>query len=184
MSNTLCTEVIDNMADVLDGSADQRLLDHIADCDACRDARHDAERARLLVEKAGADFVVPADLETRLAAALEKRKPAAAPLPAAVTAPTAAPPAPARPAPARTTRTRDWRRIGIAAATSIAIGAAAAVIVRLGHGPSGPGVAGADSWQGRIARVSRAGGGAGGLTRCDRDGRSCAPIENGADVAP
>jgi tetratricopeptide (TPR) repeat protein len=180
MSNTECTEVIDNMADVLDGSADQRLLDHIADCDACRDARHDAERTRLLVEKAGADFVVPTDLEARLAAALEKRKPAAAP----TAAPTAASPAPARPVPARTTRTRDWRRIGIAAATSIAIGAAAAVIVRLGHGPSGPGVAGADSWQGRVARVSRAGGGAGGLTRCDRDGQSCAPIENGGDVAP
>ena len=178
MSDTLCNEVIDNMADVLDGSADQRLLDHIADCDVCRDARHDAERARLLVEKAGADFVIPADLEARLSAALEKQKPAAA------TAPTPATAAPARAVPTRPKRTRDWRRIGIAAAASIAVGSAAAVVVRLAHGPSGPGVAAADSWQGRIARVSRAGGGAGGLTRCDREGRSCAPIENGGDVAP
>jgi hypothetical protein len=106
MSNTLCTEVIDNMADVLDGSADQRLLDHIADCDTCRDARHDAERARLLVEKAGADFVAPADLEARLAAALEKRKPAAAP----TAAPTAAPPAPAR-RPPRGNANARWRRM-------------------------------------------------------------------------
>ncbi|HXU00847.1 MAG TPA: hypothetical protein VN903_07640, partial [Polyangia bacterium] len=76
MSNTLCAEVIENMADVLAGDADRRLLDHIAECDACRDARHDAERARALVERAGADFAVPTDLEARLAAALERRKPA------------------------------------------------------------------------------------------------------------
>jgi Vault protein inter-alpha-trypsin domain/FecR protein/von Willebrand factor type A domain len=175
--NTLCTEVIENMADVLDGSADQRLLDHIADCDACRDARHDAERGRELVEKAGADFVVPADLEARLVAALERRKPAAPPAATPTTAP--------RPAPARVmARPRNWRQIGIAAGASLVIGAAAAMIVRLGHGPSGSGVASVDSWQGRIARVSRAGGGAGGLTRCDSAGRSCAPIDGGADVAP
>src|SRR5262252_9049155 len=136
MSDTRCEEVIDNMADVLDGSAAQHVLDHIADCDACRDARHDAERARVLVEKAGADFVVPADLEARLAAALEKRKPAAAP----AAAPTPATAAPARAVSVRPKRTRDWRRIGIAAAASIAMGSAAAVIVRLAHGPSGPGV--------------------------------------------
>src|SRR6185503_1741248 len=76
MSNELCAEVTEHMADVLDGSADRRLLDHIAECDSCRDARHDAERARALVERAGADFVAPADLEARLAAALERRKPA------------------------------------------------------------------------------------------------------------
>ena len=176
MSNTLCLEVIDNMADVLDGSADRRLLDHIADCDACRDARHDADRARLLVEKAGADFVAPADLEARLAAALEQRRPAPAPA--------AAPKEAVRPSPARVTVPRNWRRIGTWAGASIAIGAAAAMIVRLGHGPSGPGIAAVDSWKGRIARVSRAGGGAGGLLRCDRDGRTCAPIANGGDVAP
>ena len=51
MSNPLCAEVIENMADVLDGSAEQRLLDHIAGCDACRDARHDAERGRAGREK-------------------------------------------------------------------------------------------------------------------------------------
>ena len=43
----LCLEVADHLAEVLDGSASARLFDHIADCDACRDARHDAERARL-----------------------------------------------------------------------------------------------------------------------------------------
>jgi hypothetical protein len=68
------------MADVLDGSADQRLLDHIAGCDACRDARHDAERARALVEKAGADFAVPA-VSARLGAALAERGRVACPEP-------------------------------------------------------------------------------------------------------
>ncbi|HEY7371038.1 MAG TPA: hypothetical protein VIF57_02595, partial [Polyangia bacterium] len=102
MSSALCTEVIDNMADVLDGSADQRLLDHIAGCDACRDARHDAERGRALVAGAGGDFVVPADLEARLGAALARRQPAARPAPS--------PPAP----------TRSWRRVGTAAGLSLA----------------------------------------------------------------
>ena len=48
-----CGEVEDRMADILDGSAPDALLDHIAECDVCRDARYDAERARDLVAKDG-----------------------------------------------------------------------------------------------------------------------------------
>ncbi|HMF41549.1 MAG TPA: VIT domain-containing protein [Polyangia bacterium] len=166
MSSPLCTEVIDNMADVLDGSADQRLVDHIAGCDTCRDARHDAERGRALVARAGDDFVVPADLEARLAAALAKRKPA--------------PPAPA----ARPARPRDWRRLGTAAGVSLAAAAALALAWRFGHGVPGTGgdVGMGDGWHGQVTRVSRAGGGAGGLVRCDAGRRSCAPIEAGGAV--
>jgi ferric-dicitrate binding protein FerR (iron transport regulator) len=175
MSSPLCAEVIDNMADVLDGTADQRLLDHIAGCDACRDARHDAERGGALVAQAGADFVVPADLEARVADALARRKPAEAPAPA---------PAPA--AAARPARTRDWRRLGTGAGASLAAVAALALIWRLGHAPTTPGAAqgAAEAWRGQVARVSRAGGGDGGLVRCDRDGKLCAPIEAGRAVDP
>src|SRR5262245_42255088 len=164
MSNNeqLCAEVIENMADVLDGSADRRLLDHIATCDACRDARHDAERGRALVANAGADFVVPADLEARLAAAIAQRKPAA-------------------PAATRPVRTHDGRRFGRALAGGLAIAAALALAWRIGHAPSTAG-GGGDAWRGQVARVSRAGGGAGGLVRCNRDGNSCAPLAAGDAV--
>jgi len=52
----LCREVEERIAEVLDGSASKELYDHIADCDACRDMRHDAEHAVDLVAHAGADF--------------------------------------------------------------------------------------------------------------------------------
>jgi tetratricopeptide (TPR) repeat protein len=170
MSNPLCTEVTENMADVLDGSADQRLLDHIADCDACRDARHDAERGRDLVRHAGADFAVPADLEARLAASLAQRQPAVEPA------------RPAAPVAVRQGRPRDWRWLGRAAGTSLAFAAAIALAWRLNQKPVSGG--GGEGWRGQITRVTRAGGGTGGLTHCDADGRSCAPIEAGAQIAP
>ena len=178
MSNELCAEVTEHMADVLDGSADRRLLDHIAECDSCRDARHDAERARALVERAGADFVAPADLEARLAAALERRKPAPAP---------AAPPPERASAPApRLTRTGGSRWVGRAAGLALAFAAAIALAWRVNHRSTSGGDShvAANPWHGRITHVSRAGGGTGGLAFCDAGNESCMPIEKGAAVAP
>jgi hypothetical protein len=68
-----CAEVEERMAEILDGTAPDAILDHIADCDACRDARHDAERLRQVVLDAGADYRPPGDLELRLMAALDRR---------------------------------------------------------------------------------------------------------------
>src|SRR5688572_12546302 len=69
--SNLCSEVEDRMAEILDGSAPDHLLDHLADCDRCRDARHDAERARELVAASPGDYEPPADLESRILAALD-----------------------------------------------------------------------------------------------------------------
>ena len=77
-----CDEVEEHMADVLDGTASEELLDHIAECDRCRDARYDAEAARETAETAGADFVEPPDLEARILAAVD-----GAPAPERTTAP-------------------------------------------------------------------------------------------------
>ena len=41
----LCLEVEESLSDILEGTAAARLYDHIAECDACRDKRHDAELA-------------------------------------------------------------------------------------------------------------------------------------------
>ncbi|UQA61556.1 VIT domain-containing protein [Polyangium aurulentum] len=70
----LCREVEEQIADVLEGTAPQALYDHIADCDACRDLRHDAERAAELVSHAGADFRADAGFADRVLARLDVAK--------------------------------------------------------------------------------------------------------------
>ncbi len=72
MSETnLCQLVDDAIVDVLDGTAPAALFDHIAECDACRDKKHDAQRAAELVSRAGADFRAPEDFEARLLSAID-----------------------------------------------------------------------------------------------------------------
>src|SRR5687768_7198943 len=68
--NEICARVREAVADVLDGSAPDELFDHIVDCDACRDLRHDAERAAREARHAGDGYHVPADLEARVLGAL------------------------------------------------------------------------------------------------------------------
>ncbi len=48
-TNELCLQVDDALAEVLDGTAPALLFDHIAECDECRDKKHDAVRAAELV---------------------------------------------------------------------------------------------------------------------------------------
>lgn len=67
----LCREVEERMTEVLDGTAPSELSDHIADCDACRDTRYEAERAAALVAKAGADFHADAGLADRILARID-----------------------------------------------------------------------------------------------------------------
>jgi hypothetical protein len=71
----LCAEVVDSLASVLDGSAAPRLIEHIADCDHCRDLRHDATATAERVAHAGADFRAPADFADRLIAKLNEARP-------------------------------------------------------------------------------------------------------------
>ena len=65
---TACERFIDDLAGVVDG--DQALvalhLDHLSECDACRDARHDAAEALGGIAEAGSDYVAPADMEDRV----------------------------------------------------------------------------------------------------------------------
>jgi len=106
-ATALCERVTDDMASVLDGSASAQLLAHVAECDDCRDARHDAERAELLMSQAGSDFSLPAGLKERLAVSPPVAEaahdtapaptPTTAPAPALVTAPPPAPPPEAAP---------------------------------------------------------------------------------------
>ncbi len=70
-NSNLCQEVDEQMASVIAGDADERLLEHIAVCDRCRDARHDAMRALGPVEDAGADYVHPDGFEQQVLEAID-----------------------------------------------------------------------------------------------------------------
>src|SRR5690349_10403786 len=73
--NGLCLQVEESLAEVLEGSADSALYEHIADCDACRDLRHDAERAMEVVKRAAADFREPAGFADSLVAKIDAARP-------------------------------------------------------------------------------------------------------------
>lgn len=51
-----CIEVEESIADVLEGVASARLVEHIAECDRCRDFKYEAEQTALAMESVGADF--------------------------------------------------------------------------------------------------------------------------------
>ncbi len=74
-TNELCVEVAESLAEILDGSASARLFDHLADCDACRDLRHEAGNAAARVGGAGADFRPAADFVDKLVARLDAARP-------------------------------------------------------------------------------------------------------------
>src|SRR5438552_17659728 len=117
-----CDQVQDELAAIVDGDRDAiaRHAEHLASCDACRDARHDAQQIAALVGAAGGEYAPTVD---RLLAALDTPAPsdtlvgvapvagvpvAAAPVVAAAPAqpayspqPLAAPAKPAKPAPAK-----------------------------------------------------------------------------------
>ena len=51
-----CTAVEEALSAVVAGTAPAELDEHVAECDACRDLRHEASIAAARVGRAGADF--------------------------------------------------------------------------------------------------------------------------------
>ncbi|MBA3451526.1 MAG: FecR domain-containing protein, partial [Deltaproteobacteria bacterium] len=124
---TTCNEVQDELADLVAGDRDAvaRHSEHLASCDACRDARHEATELAARVGQAGSDHVSPEDLVARvLAAAAEPAVDRSASIagPDLATAATVAmETAKAEPAPVKRTPIRKPNR------TWLALGAAAAL---------------------------------------------------------
>lgn len=73
--SSMCQEVEERLSEVLDGTASQRLFDHIASCDACRDLRHEATHASELVGGSGKDFRPEEDFLEKLVARLDEARP-------------------------------------------------------------------------------------------------------------
>lgn len=81
-----CLQVEESLAEVLDGSAEPVLYEHIADCDQCRDLRYDAGRAVEVVKHASADFRAPSGFAESLVARIDAARPGG-PSPAASSGP-------------------------------------------------------------------------------------------------
>jgi len=74
MRNTAeCEHITDDLADLVanDPAAIEKHADHIADCDTCRDRRHEASRLAALVARAGDDHVGGEDLVAKVLAAAD-----------------------------------------------------------------------------------------------------------------
>lgn len=70
---SMCNQVQDQLSELLDGDRDAiaRHADHLAGCEACRDARHDAARLADAIAAAGDDHAPTGDLMARLLAAVD-----------------------------------------------------------------------------------------------------------------
>ncbi len=68
----------DHLVDLIDGTADEQVLDLVASSPAHRDARFEAEQAVSLTRQAGADFTLPADFTARVLSALDAQQAAGA----------------------------------------------------------------------------------------------------------
>lgn len=73
--SSMCQEVEERLSEVVDGTAEARLFDHIASCDACRDLRYEATHASELVGGSGKDFRPADDFVEKLVARLEAARP-------------------------------------------------------------------------------------------------------------
>ncbi|HVR20153.1 MAG TPA: FecR domain-containing protein, partial [Polyangiaceae bacterium] len=173
-SSKECTEVAERLAEVLDGSADERIYEHIASCDVCRDARHEAERALVVARDAGGDYREPSDLEARLDRALanDPEAPVAAPEPKG---PVAAPPKQGLPSAGKL----RWVAGGLLAA------AAAVLVIRGAGTESGSDTSErrAGGWRGVVERVAVASGGEGVMV-CGARGENCRRLAQGGEFPP
>jgi len=71
---TPCDHVTDELAELIAGdrAAIARHAEHLAGCDACRDARHDAQQLAELIGGAGDDHALVDDLVARVLAAVDR----------------------------------------------------------------------------------------------------------------
>ncbi|MBI2897852.1 MAG: FecR domain-containing protein [Deltaproteobacteria bacterium] len=204
---TKCAEVMDDLSAIVDGDAEilSRHAEHLGDCDACRDARHEAAATVALVADAGGDYQPPADLEARLLAAIDATgaseapsKPAASDASEVGRTPPAkeARPEPARPATASAVKRREpesqarpQRLRLIIGAGTLAAAAAIGTIVAVATGVfesavqgPGPGVSGPPS--ARITRTVRAAtDGSSGIEVRAPGATAFSPVAPGAAIA-
>src|SRR5688572_14727585 len=177
-----CRLVDEHMGEVLEGTADAALFQHIADCEVCRDARFDAERSLASLRDAGADYVPPKNLEQRLLAALPHAPRALRVHEAFKTVPEAPKPVPVASKAKQVVRSR-WA-VWVGAAT---VAAALAVWWRQAPAPEqadrSSGIPRLPlSWSGKVSQIASGFGSPRGLEICDTSGNGCARAKLGQAI--
>ena len=176
MMTPACDAVRDDLAALVDGdeAAMARHGEHLAGCDACRDARHEAATTAAAAMTAGGGYVPPGDLVERLLARLDAEAARAAPA-----IPGKLAPAPqVKPARPRATG-RPWLVGAAAGAAALAAASIAGVYLHTAAPPSAPTAAApvvATGAIGKIDQVESAGRSATGLV-------AGAAIASGATLA-
>ncbi|HEX2873958.1 MAG TPA: VIT domain-containing protein [Polyangiaceae bacterium] len=191
-SSATCQRTVEEMASVLDGSAPPEVLEHVADCDTCRDARYDAERAELLMGEAGGDFQLPEDFAARLQTAPAPvantlSMPAATTIPAAATPtvpePAAAPSPPPAPRAGAAPSPRENLRIFAKRWTVPVIAAAAAAAILVGRAQQSTSADDPDlsgpPWRGKVGKIVSQNG---KLEVCAPSGSTCRDAREGDEV--
>ena len=157
---TECDQITDDLADLVANDADAiaRHADHLASCDLCRDARHDATELAATLAHAGGDHTPMHgdDLAAKLLARLDA-EPAveAKPAPKAKVepAPVRAEAKPAAVVPISSKRKKIWLAVGASAA--VAAGTAAIVMMKSSTQTT-QGVAVNNGSIGRVGKIERA----------------------------
>lgn len=147
MSGTMCLRFREDVVGLLEGTASDSLRDHVATCDACRDASHDLERAAAAIAKAGDDFTLSPTLAERLAELAEGER-------ISETRMKTTPPAPlAEPVRARASKKTLW----LILAACVSVAASATIGVKLADRERSPALAATRAWHGRVAKIARSG---------------------------
>lgn len=193
MSQELCNRVDEAMVELLEGEAPAELVEHMASCARCRDARYDAIEARSWVEAAGSDYEHPQDFEAKLFARLDatdegedldEERPtslARPTTPSSDSAASAKTQAPASAVDEAATEPLGSRRRAVASSrlhwlrrprNTVGAGlvaaalTAAAVALMTRPRVADEALVASEPWSGVVASVTRAGGGEGGLQIC------------------
>ncbi len=145
-ATTTCADVMDDLAALVDGdeAVVARHAEHLAGCDACRDARHEASAVADVVRvTAASGYVQPpiGELVERLMAKIEDKKPDAAMTAEKAVKAVRPAPAPSTPkakaAKTATTAKRGWLVGAAAAASALAAASIAGVYLHAPHGDDG-----------------------------------------------
>jgi ferric-dicitrate binding protein FerR (iron transport regulator) len=154
-----CTMIHRDLLAALDGSADEALRLHIAECDACRDARHALGQSAARLAKAGDDHPATPVLAERLAAIVADEASKAA--------------APAERVSVTRLKTEAQQRpskkaLWLALAAFVSVGTSVAIGFKLADRERAPSAIASRAWHGKVATIATAPGAAG----LKRDGAS------------
>lgn len=200
MSSTSCFRFQEDIVGLLEGTASESLREHVATCDACRDARHELESVTRMVSGAGDDARYAPSLSERLAKIAEEAEqegigdrisetrvrdtgapPPSPPMNDRVQSSSSHAAASGGAQPAAPTAKKSRKALWLLLAACASIGTSAIVGVKLADRQRSPELAAQRAWHGKIAKIARSGADKnGGLSVSTPSGKT--ELGEGAEV--